>query len=286
MSIHFSVIIPTCNRPELLSACLTNLHPDLQDTSGLSYEVIVTDDGDSSVTKGLIEKEYAWVRWVEGPHRGPASNRNNGARFAFGSWLVFLDDDCIPDLKWLNAYNLACLENLGCLVLEGRTYAEGLRRSLADEAPLNEHGGYLWSCNFAIERSLFEKIDGFDERFPYPAMEDVELRYRLIYWYEQEILFVQDASVCHPWRPAKGWDFYKKKLDSTIIFLSLHPEKWESVNLYNSLFKILRTLLVVSPKHIVQCKGRGVLSELNRDLYVVYSQLFLLKERYLRSISK
>src|SRR5665213_3286620 len=98
----FSVIIPTCNRNDLLRKCLDLLAPSNQTID--NYEIIVTDDSKDGIAKDLIKQDYPWVCWVEGPKRGPAANRNNGAKTANGDWLVFIDDDCLPDKNVLNCY--------------------------------------------------------------------------------------------------------------------------------------------------------------------------------------
>ena len=46
-------------------------------------------------------------------------------------------------------------------------------------APVNLNGGYLWSCNFLIERRVFFQIGGFDENFKFPHLEDVDFLDRL-----------------------------------------------------------------------------------------------------------
>lgn len=67
-----------------------------------------------------------------------------------------------------------------------------------DDCPTNLSGGFLWSCNFAIRRSVFLEIGGFDESFPF-AMEDVDLHYR-IRKNQLPIKFVPDAVAEDPWR--------------------------------------------------------------------------------------
>src|SRR5690348_16192010 len=99
-----SVIIPACNRNELLSKCLAKLHPSVQSLPAELYEMIVTDDSKDNVSKEFIHQNYSWIKWVQGPKKGPAANRNNGAAHAKNDWLVFIDDDCTPDKNLLAGY--------------------------------------------------------------------------------------------------------------------------------------------------------------------------------------
>ena len=174
-----SVIIPTCHRNQDLSLCLGALRPDTQ-KSTCTYEVIVTDDGSKSTAEELIRAKYAWARWVAGPRRGPAANRNAGARNARGVWVLFLDDDCIPVPGWVDAYTTAIHNFPENSVFEGPTVGGPNSQTRSDhESPLNLEGGLLWSCNFAIRRQLFSGIGGFDESFPVAFMEDTDLQFRL-----------------------------------------------------------------------------------------------------------
>lgn len=194
-NLAFSVIIPTYHRNDLLAKCLDCLKPGVQTLAADQYEVIVTDDGRTTTAESMIREHYPWVRWVAGPQKGPAANRNNGARAAQGEWLVFTDDDCLPDAQWLEAYAQAIIP--GMLVYEGKTTCEVGIYSPLEQAPVNLTGGYLWSCNMIIYRNLFQHLNGFDENFPYPHMEDVELRDRLND-IQQTFLFVDRAIVDHP----------------------------------------------------------------------------------------
>ncbi|MDQ6814908.1 MAG: glycosyltransferase [Bacteroidota bacterium] len=199
----FSVIIPTCNRNEVLSMCLNLLSPKVQTFDGNQYEVIVTDDGKESPAKKMIETRHPWVQWIEGPHKGPAANRNNGAKYAKGEWLVFFDDDCLPATNILNTYNSYIVNHSGINVLEGKVERPNRRTSVLDYAPCNYNGGNLWSCNFAIIKPLFKEIGGFDENFKYAHLEDNDLKKR-IEASGEKILFAVEAKVHHPWRKLNG----------------------------------------------------------------------------------
>lgn len=189
----FSVIVPTYHRNDLLAKCLDRLAPGIQ-TLSAQYEVIVTDDGFKTTAQEMISQNYPWVKWIAGLGKGPAANRNNGARYACGQWLVFTDDDCLPSSTWLEAFAAAITPDI--YVYEGKTTCEIGIRSPLEHAPINLTGGYLWSCNMAIQAKVFHDLGKFDESFPNPHMEDVDMRER-IKAAGYSILFVE-AVVDHP----------------------------------------------------------------------------------------
>jgi glycosyltransferase involved in cell wall biosynthesis len=190
---EWSVIVPTRDRRRELRACLERLAPGAQSMEASRYEVVVTDDGDFEATDAWLRAEWSWVRHVRGPRRGPAANRNSGARAAQGEWLVFADDDIVPSTGWLAAFASAASAD----VLEGRTTCERGLRSPREHAPQNNTGGVLWSCNFAIRRAVFVSVAGFDEGFAFPHMEDADLRERLRAS-RRAIAWVPEARVDHP----------------------------------------------------------------------------------------
>lgn len=222
----FSVLIPTCNRPELLAKCLETVSGD----SDTDAEVIVSDDGECGVPQAL-KLRFPAVTFLKGPRRGPAANRNLAAGAAHGEWLAFIDDDCTARPGWLDAFHEATQTAGKDMVLEGRTVSEARPARLLEFSPENLTGGYLWSCNFAIRRSQFDAVGGFDEGFPYPHMEDVDLRERLLEA-GATLEFVSKAEVFHPRR---------------IDIPSFRKGRWAASDIYNSAKRgeilPLRTLL-------------------------------------------
>lgn len=227
-----SVIIPTCNRNDLLSKCLALLAPENQTIDFNLYEVIVTDDSKMNCAKVLVNEQFNWVKWVEGPKRGPAANRNNGANYAKGNWLIFIDDDCLPDKKILKQYQQFIEENPDTQAVEGAIFPDNwklLNKDMA-ECPINIEGGYFWSANIGIKRSLFERIKGFDEDFKIAAHEDqlIFLKIKKI----TPVSFVSSAIVIHPVRftsltkkimtsqkSLKNWLTYEYKMSNSIIHI-------------------------------------------------------------------
>jgi GT2 family glycosyltransferase len=214
-----SIVIPTCNRNDFLSNCLDLIFSENPTVSNI-YEVIVTDDSQDNIARELLQELYPFAKWVEGPKRGPAANRNNGAKMATGEWLIFLDDDCLPQKNWLSSYIDAIKASKDDLVFEGCTAAERKRQRYDEEAPLNMHGNNLWSCNFAINKEFFEQLKGFDENFPFAAMEDIDFHKRVSD--ETHVVFLPQAMVIHPWRRIMPFKNFKKHFRSHQYFAKKH----------------------------------------------------------------
>lgn len=177
----FTVVIPTCQRPDSLAHCLRALPADAR--------VIVSDDSPTPDP-----------RWLAGPRRGPAANRNHGARAATSEWIAFIDDDCEPQPGWLDALAAASSD---ADVIEGRTLAPGATDSPFEEHVENERGGSLWSCNLAVRRAAFEQLGGFDEDFAEAGGEDMEFAWRVARA-GLRVRFAPQALVHHPPRHI-GW---------------------------------------------------------------------------------
>ena len=217
-----SVVIPTRDRNDALARCLDRLAPCAQSLSHDQYEVIVADDSAHAAARELLFDRYPWARWTGGPRRGPAANRNAGARVARGEWLAFTDDDCLPEFGWLESFANAFQPSASALdVLEGRTTCLAGLDSPRHTAPVNLDGGKLWSCNFAIRRAHLEQVGGFDERYPYPHMEDADLQARLLKSGFM-IRFVAGAEVDHPPRPLPWGATLARVHESSVLHMTLH----------------------------------------------------------------
>ena len=197
----FSVIVPTYHRNDALRECLTALSPDVQTLPSDEYEVIVTDDGKTSTAEAMIKAEFPWAKWTQGAQRGPAANRNHGAKQAQGQWFIFTDDDCVPAPGFIAGYNSAVAAQ-SARAYEGKTTCEEGITSPLYISPVNLTGGCFWSCNIMLKRDLFEAMHGFDENFAVASNEDTDLRERLKHK-EIAIAFASEAGVNHPPRLRK-----------------------------------------------------------------------------------
>ena len=225
-SLRLSVVIPTRGRAGPLGECLRRLQCAAENASAVNatVEIIVSDD--AGVTDPGLVANFPAATFIPGPMRGPAANRNHGARRATGEWLVFCDDDCLPPPELLRVYATHMAARADCHVLEGAIFADREKKHPLEEAPINDCGGNLWSCNFAIRRSVFWEIGGFCEQFPAPAGEDAELRHRL-QKRGYKLQFIADACVIHHWhrRSARGYLQQQKRIwEADMIAVRLHPE--------------------------------------------------------------
>jgi len=99
-----SIIIPFLDRKEFTQQCLLHLY---HKTEGV-YELILVDDGSSSGAREALES-IPGIRLVSNAKNlGYAAACNKGAKIARGSYLVFLNNDIIPESNWLGEL-VACI---------------------------------------------------------------------------------------------------------------------------------------------------------------------------------
>lgn len=274
--LFFSVIIPTFERPDDLRICLNSLSKEIQ-LGFQSYEIIVTDDSKSEESRRMAEKEFPDVSWGKGKHNGPAGNRNAGVGRAKGEWIVFLDDDCIAQTGYLNAYAEAIKANPEIQVFEGRIFADRPRKTWAEGCPENEQGGMLWTSNLCVKRRLFIEMGGLDERFQI-AYEDVDFALRLK---QKEVnsIFVSEASVCHPWRTLKqegnNWKKAGYQFQELLIFLKKHPDQYPLHSAKVFVKHGFRGLIKEVPYGLFEFMGKGTFFKILKSFQSFYCALIV-----------
>lgn len=184
-NLEFSIVIPTYNRPERLQQCLMSI--GVLDYPRDRFEVIVVDDGSQMSLEPVVdrfESQFS-LRLMRQSNAGPASARNAGAAVAQGHYLVFTDDDCQPAKDWLTAL-AETLEKCPDTLVGGHTI-NALPENLYSTASqllidylydyynqCQEEVTFFASNNFAVPRTPYQTIGGFDTSFPLAAGEDRE----------------------------------------------------------------------------------------------------------------
>jgi glycosyltransferase involved in cell wall biosynthesis len=105
MSLQFnvSVVISTYNRCDQLPRALESLL--VQETGGVSYEVIAVDNNSTDRTRQVIEsfiaRGHSNLRYVFEGRQGAAHGKNAGIRQARGTIIAFTDDDVRVASDWI-----------------------------------------------------------------------------------------------------------------------------------------------------------------------------------------
>lgn len=100
-----SVVVCTRDRAPLLADCLEAM-ARLAVPEGLSWEVLVVDNGSTDGTPEVVSSaaERLPVRSVLEAEPGLARARNRAVDAAGGDYLLWTDDDVLPDPGWLRGY--------------------------------------------------------------------------------------------------------------------------------------------------------------------------------------
>ena len=201
--VQFTIIIPTYNREKQIISLLSSINTLSENTP--PFEVIVVDDGSLPSLKIQKNKYNYSLTILSQENSGPARARNRGAEAAQGEFLIFIDDDCLPDTDWLTNYEEFCSENPALLLgghilngLEGNPYSHATQMLvdflLESYSPQEHLGGFFPTSNMLVPRSMFLALKGFN-----PALyfgEDREFCYR---WFLKGLNFahVKGAKISH-----------------------------------------------------------------------------------------
>lgn len=191
-----SVCIVTFRRTALLQKCLDCIAPGRQSLNHAFYEVIVSDDCPEQSARQVVEHS-GFARWIQGPSQGIAANRNNVAKAARGDWIVFVDDDELPQHDCLAVLHQEASKGKWD-VIEGRVDAGNHPDSIFWHAPIVNQGGMTCTANLGIRKDAFFAIGGFDDRLTI-SHEDIELGMR-IRAAGFRVCFLAEACVLHPAR--------------------------------------------------------------------------------------
>jgi glycosyltransferase involved in cell wall biosynthesis len=203
-----TVVIPAFNAEDFLTKCLTALRgSDLRE-----FETIVVDDGSNDGTRAVAEAFGAKVLSTEG-RKGPAFARNLGAKAATGNVLMFLDADvCVHTDTLMRVQQSFDRDPKLDALIGSYDFEPSVNDFLSQYRNLmhsfvhqkgSEHASTFWSGCGAIRREIFLEHSGFSVDYARPAIEDIELGYRLIRAH-RKIMLDNELLVKH----LKRWSFW------------------------------------------------------------------------------
>lgn len=245
-----SVIIVVYNGITYLEQCLTSVQQDIK----VESEIIVIDNASTDGSADFVERRYPDVILIRNEvNRGFAAACNQGARYATGQYLVFLNQDTQVLPGWLSGL-LNALERNDAVAL---ATSKLLLMSQPDKinacgqdihyTGLNFSRGFLCAsgqfsepevvgavsgASFAVRRDVWEELGGFDEDlFMYFEETDLSWRAQLAGY---QCLYAPTSVAYHDYRSSRpGFSrLYYSKRNRYILLL----KNW-----------CLPTLLLLSP---------------------------------------
>jgi len=217
---ELSVMLPTCNRADVLMRTLSALEQQTADKR--CHEIIVVDDGSGDATPDVLRQfaDKTGSRFccaLLKQNGGPAKARNVGLSLARGKIVLIIGDDIEPTMTMVEQHlqfhqkrpdereallgHVSFPEELPPTPFM-RWLEQGGRRYFFNYADLKAgqeaEPMFFYTCNVSVKNSLLKKSGWFDESFPHASHEDLELGCRLA---EQGMRLFYDPAVA-------GWHWH------------------------------------------------------------------------------
>jgi GT2 family glycosyltransferase/glycosyltransferase involved in cell wall biosynthesis len=190
-----SIVIPVYGQLQMTLDCLRALaaHPPQ-----LPVEIIVVDDASPDATGQCLPRVQGLRYQLRATNGGFIAACNDGAALARGDYVVFLNNDTLPQPGWLDALLDTFARHPGTgLAGAMLVYPDGRLQEaggvvFADasawnygrfEAPADPRFGYVRQADYlsgaaiAIPCALFERLGGFDARYAPAYYEDTDLAF-------------------------------------------------------------------------------------------------------------
>lgn len=215
-----SIVILNWNGLDVLGPCLSRV---VESTNNVDCEILVYDNGSTeNGVKELVAK-YPSAKLIASEFNyGFAGGNNRASQHVFGEYIVFLNNDTLPEDGWLIAM-LSMAQSDSSIGLVGarimndngtiqnagayfdpsiNTYVGPYRGYPKDypgaQAP-RECEVYI-ACAVLIRRSLFDSVGGFDEGY-FQGYEDYDISlkireagYRVMYCPSAEVIHFAETS--------------------------------------------------------------------------------------------
>lgn len=218
-----SIVIPVYGQLAHTLACLRALaaHPPRA-----AFEVIVVDDGSPDASAGTLPAIAGLRYHRRAGNGGFIAACNDGAMLARGQYLVFLNNDTVPQPGWLDAllrsfdeipraglvgaqllYPDGRLQEAGGVVFaDGSAWNYGRHQAPGDPRFCYlRDADYLSGAAIAIPRALFLRLGMFDTRYAPAYYEDTDLAFA-VRAAGHRVLYQPAARVVHDEGATAGTD--------------------------------------------------------------------------------
>ncbi len=206
-SVRLSIVIPFHHNLDQLRRCV-----DALGLPSADRELVVVADAARQDCREVVESRGGQVIELTGPPAGPAVARNRGAAAATGDVLVFIDTDVVaaPDALTTIAAILSARTDVAAVfgAYDEEPGDSGFMSQFKNlghayvHVHSNPEAQTFWAGLGAVRAGAFAAVDGFDERFRRPSVEDIDLGYRLRAA-GYRIVLASELRGCH----LKRWTF-------------------------------------------------------------------------------
>ena len=232
LELTVTVVICTRNRPYLLKNCLdavARLEPSPD-------EVIVVDNSAGDRETEQIAREYC-ARYVIETKVGLSRARNRGLEEGKSAIIAYLDDDAVPDKRWLKCLldpfadpgvatvtgsTISC--DLGTTEIENEPHVRSISQIDSKWFEIAGFGGLGSGANMAFRKSACTGWRVFDERLGRGALlggAEESHAFLLVLCRGYRAVYIPAAIVAHP---LKGFDVELEATRSIAYWLLLFFE--------------------------------------------------------------
>lgn len=206
-----SILIPAFNELKHIIVCLLAVEKHMPDD--LTYEIIVCDNASTDGTNAVVSATGLAKLIYRPDSCNVAEVRNNLARMARGSTLVFLDADCYVTEAW--GEHLHKVVPTHRIVTGSNVVAPPDASSWVEQAyflPMARNAGiknYINAGHMIVDKEIFQRVGGFDESLS--TGEDVDFCLRATAR-NFEIIPYQRLVVHHAGFPKTATGFFCREL--------------------------------------------------------------------------
>lgn len=280
-----SIIITSYNNAHILKECIESLLNQDYKRKEVTIEIIFVDSGSQDNSKLVLNKYRNRIKilfkplsYSNHPQFSPAQARNIGSKHASGKFLLFSDSDCVLPKTWVSKiieffknYPIDCIignrepdvgKGLGTFIrrYDFILYSNKFTiekpiiintNTLKEKYPLV----LLAGNNFAIKKTVWDKLGGMKTIFKNPAGEDIMLEIDLLKK-GYTLMFIPKIKVIHN-HPISLKKLFKRAFQNgeATYLLTKHSnhfvtwrnfyERGRNFSLYNFMLGVITVCLLV-----------------------------------------
>lgn len=211
-----SIVIPTYNRANTVVNAIESVLHQHGDC-----EIIVVDDGSEDNTEEVLRQKFdSQIIYIYQENCGVSAARNKGVSMATGDFLIFLDSDDTLYEGTVAAFS-ACIDDQIDLI-SGKMYICDESGKIISKKTASDFGHPL-AGSFALRKTVYLDVGGYDEKLTYSENTDLFLRLRNYGIDKGREVFVEgEGGSCIITGSREGRLNTGKTLASRIYFLSKH----------------------------------------------------------------